>query len=231
MFLRLDTSTHTTRATSSNQTHLLSSRRASATSRRLTNVLVVTSSMRMVHRVHAHASHLRPLVALHSVLVVAATSLQHRLVHTTSSSHDTHHRTAASINNRYHHSPRRNRLLDSRRQTHERARLVVRVTNHRSVVTAATSQTTAIAHLVLHVAHNRSLRKLTQRKHVAHAHLRLLSAIHSLTRVHAFRSNEQLLVHLVVVTNQITHNHTLPTDCGTSREPEERHGPNRGRFL
>ena len=94
--LRLDTTTHTSSTTSSNETDLLSGAGASATSGRLTNVLVVTSSVRMVDRVHAHTSDLRPLVALHSVLVVAATSLQHRLVHTTTSSHNTDHSTATS---------------------------------------------------------------------------------------------------------------------------------------
>lgn len=93
--LRFHTSSNTSCATSRNETHLLSGTSASATSGRLTNVLVVTSSMRMIHRIHAHTAHLRPLIALHSELVVRTTRLQHRLVHAASSSNDTHHTTTA----------------------------------------------------------------------------------------------------------------------------------------
>ena len=100
-FLRLHTSTNTSSATSSNETDLLSGASATAASRRLTNVLVVTSSVRVIHRVHAHTAHLRPLIALHSELVVRTTRLQHRLVHAASASHDSHHATAATRYNQH----------------------------------------------------------------------------------------------------------------------------------
>ena len=94
--LGLHTSANTTRAASSNETDLLSGAGATAAGRRLTDVLVVASSVRVVHRVHAHAAHLRPLIALHSELVVRTARLQHRLVHAASASHDAHHSAAAA---------------------------------------------------------------------------------------------------------------------------------------
>ena len=99
-FLRLHTSADTSSATSRNETDLLSGARATAASRRLTNVLVVTSSVGVIHRVHAHTAHLRPLIALHSELVVRTTRLQHRLVHAASAGHDSHHATAATRYNK-----------------------------------------------------------------------------------------------------------------------------------
>ena len=100
-FLRLHTSADTSSATSRNETDLLSGASATAASRRLTNVLVVTSSVGMIHRVHAHTAHLRPLIALHSELVVRTTRLQHRLVHAASAGHDSHHATAATRYNQH----------------------------------------------------------------------------------------------------------------------------------
>lgn len=43
-------------------------------------MLVVASSVRMIHGVHGHAAHLGPAVPLHAVLMVGVASLEHRFL-------------------------------------------------------------------------------------------------------------------------------------------------------
>lgn len=51
-------------------------------------MLMVTSSVGMLHGVHAHTTHLGPGVPLHLVLVVGSTGLQQGLVYPASARHD-----------------------------------------------------------------------------------------------------------------------------------------------
>merc|ERR1711976_1033983 len=52
---------------------------------------MVTTTVRMLHRVHGHTTHLRPAVPLSLVFVVGTTSLQHGLVNTNTTSNNTNH--------------------------------------------------------------------------------------------------------------------------------------------
>merc|ERR1719189_1819229 len=75
----------------SDQTDLATSAGSSLDSRGLTNMLVVTTTMGMLHRVHSHTTYLRPAVPLDLVLMVRTSSLQHGLVNTASTSNNTNH--------------------------------------------------------------------------------------------------------------------------------------------
>ena len=55
----------------------------------VTNMLMVTTTVGMLHRVHSHTTHFRPAVPLGLVLVVGTTSLQHGLVNTATTSDNT----------------------------------------------------------------------------------------------------------------------------------------------
>ena len=77
------------------------------TCRRETNVLVITSSVRMLHWILRYTSHLGPAVALDTVLVVGTSSLEKGLVGTPTAGHHTDLRTHR----------RRHRLLSSGRET------------------------------------------------------------------------------------------------------------------
>jgi hypothetical protein len=96
----------TTRPPGCNETHLLPGRRVPPHRTRVTDMLVVTTSVGMLHGVHRHTPHLRPAVPLHLVLVVRVSGLQHRLLRPASARHLPHHRPA----------PARHHLLRSRRQ-------------------------------------------------------------------------------------------------------------------
>jgi len=84
-------SAETTGASGGDETDLLSSGRVSLDRRRMSDVLVVTSSVRMVNRVHADTTNFGPLVTLGLVFEVGAASLEDGLVDTTASRHDSDH--------------------------------------------------------------------------------------------------------------------------------------------
>lgn len=70
------------------ETGLLTGWRRTADGRGVTNVLVVTTTVWVVHRVHGNTTGSWPRVALDAELVVGTTSLEQRLVDTATSSDD-----------------------------------------------------------------------------------------------------------------------------------------------
>merc|ERR1712176_982523 len=84
----LDTS-ESSGTTGTNQTHLTSSRTFSSNGRWHTNVLMVTTSVRMLYRIFGYTTNLRPTIALHGILVVGASGLQQGFVCTSTTSHNT----------------------------------------------------------------------------------------------------------------------------------------------
>ena len=78
----------TTSATSGNQTDLATRRAEAVLGRRVTNVLVVTTTVRVLDGVHCHTTNLRPRVTLGLVLVPRATGLEHRLVNAAATGND-----------------------------------------------------------------------------------------------------------------------------------------------
>jgi hypothetical protein len=81
----------------------------------VTDVLVVTTTVGVLHGVHRHTTHARPRVALGLVLVVRSAGLEERLVDTTTASGNADARTGH----------RRDDLLGARRKPNPRlARLL-----------------------------------------------------------------------------------------------------------
>merc|ERR1719481_337158 len=83
-------SSQTTSTTGSNKTNLSSGRRVPPDCGGLSNMLMVTTTMRMLHRVHSHTTNFRPAVPLCLVLKICTPSFQQGLVNTTSTSNDSH---------------------------------------------------------------------------------------------------------------------------------------------
>ena len=127
----------------------------------MTNVLVVTSSVRMLDGVHGHTSDLGPLVALGLVLVVSTASLHDGLVHTTTASDDTD-RSAGK---------RRDGLLGARRQLDARLLGVGVVADDGGVVARRASDGAAVASLLLEVAHDGTLGHASNGEDVANSEL------------------------------------------------------------
>merc|ERR1719369_1766611 len=173
----------------SNQTDLATSTGSSLHSGGLSNMLVVTSSVGMLHRVHSNTTHLWPAVPLNLVLVVASASLQHRLVNTTTTSNYSDHGSVGGGDD----------FFVTTWQLHP-GPLGVRVMgNYGGVVTAGPCELATISDLLLEIADNSSLGHVANGHHVANGDMGLLTTVHELSGVHALGSHEQLLLSLVPV--------------------------------
>ena len=117
------------------------------TCRRETNVLVITSSVRMLHWILRYTSHLGPAVALDTVLVVGTSSLEKGLVGTSTAGHHTDLRTHR----------RRHRLLSSGRETKTGGTILIIVSYNDSKGTRSTGKGTTISCFALNVANNGTL--------------------------------------------------------------------------
>jgi len=153
----------------------------------VTDVLVVTTSVRVLDGVHGAATDLRPAVALDAVLVVAAASLKHRLVWTATTGNDTDSRTAGVLHP----------LLGSRWETDLGAGLLDIVSDESAVVARATGNDATVTRAHLQVGDDGTLRHRLYRQSVANDQLGFLAAVDELTGVHALHSGEQLLVEFV----------------------------------
>merc|ERR1719219_1166925 len=56
----------------------------------MTDMLMVTTTVRMLYGVHSHTSDLWPAVSLNSVFMVSSTSLQHGLIASTATGYQAH---------------------------------------------------------------------------------------------------------------------------------------------
>merc|ERR1719148_576743 len=83
--------TQTTSTTGGNKTSLFTGGSVTTDGGRMTNVLMVTSSVGMLDGVHRHTTDARPAVSLMLVLVVRGTSLQQGLLGTATTSDLTNH--------------------------------------------------------------------------------------------------------------------------------------------
>lgn len=154
----LDVSTETTSAAGSNETDLLTSGCVATHSGSVTNVLVVTTTVGMLHRVHGHTTDLGPGVALGLVLVVGVSGLEEGLVHTTSTSDHTDHGAAVGVDD----------LLGARRELDASLAGVRVLADDGGVVARGAGELATVSGLTLHVADNGTLRHLSDGKHVAH---------------------------------------------------------------
>mmetsp|Transcript_5753 Transcript_5753/g.8868 ORF Transcript_5753/g.8868 Transcript_5753/m.8868 type:complete len:215 (-) Transcript_5753:63-707(-) len=155
----------------------------------MTNMLMITTTMWMLDWIHSNTTHTRPRIALCFVLVVGITSLQERLVDTTTTSNDTD--CAASC--------RRYRLLGARREADARLASIFVVRDNSDVVARSTGEFTTVTSLDLNIAHSCTFWYTSKRKRVTHGQLCLCSAKHRLSCVHAFSGNKGLCHFLVTV--------------------------------
>ena len=82
-----------------NETNLLSRRSITPDSTSMTDMLVVTSSVGMLNRVHSNTTNLGPAVPLHSKLVVSISSLEKRLLSSPSTCNLPNHGPTVTWNN------------------------------------------------------------------------------------------------------------------------------------
>lgn len=138
-------------------TGLGTSRSVSSNGTGLTHVLLVTTSVGVIHGVHRHTSSLGPLVTLHSVLVESATSLEDGLVGTTTTSDQANHSTALVVDG----------LLGARRQADSANALVGILGHNDGIVSGGTAHSAAVTDLLLNIADDGTFGDLRHGKDVS----------------------------------------------------------------
>jgi len=179
LFFR-DTTSNSSRAAGGNKTDLSTRRRIPLRGRGFTDVLVVTTTVRVLDRVHRNTSDLRPAVTLGLILVEGTSGLKHWLVETTATTNNTNHSPASGLNN----------LLRAGRQTDTRGSIIQVVRNNRSVVSGGTSNFSTVSLFLLHVANNGTFRHSRKRKNVSNLQLSFDTAEQELSSVDAFSGDE-----------------------------------------
>merc|ERR1719188_1343512 len=178
-----------TSAARCDQAHLRSGRSVAAAGRRVADVLVVASSVRVLNGVHGGTADLGPAVALDAVLVVVVASLQHRLVHAAASRHDAHDGAAGGGQ----------RLPGARGHPNAGLPVVVGVAHHHAGRPRRARDPAAVGGLLLAHGDDGALWHLPHWHHVAHGELGLVAAVDELAGVQALHGHHQLLLQLVAV--------------------------------
>lgn len=125
--------------------------------RRVTNVLMVTSTVRVLDGVHRHTTDRGPAVPLHAVLVEGTASLQQRFVNAATAGDDAN-RTARE---------RAHQLLLPRGQTEAGLARVLNVANDLSEAARGPGVLGAVASGLLHLVNHRTGRHRLERQNVA----------------------------------------------------------------
>ena len=183
------TTTNTAGTAGSDQSDLLAGRAVAGDGRGVTNVLMVTTTVRVLNGVTGNTTDLGPAVVLGAEAVVRVTGLEDRLLDTATAGDDANHSAAAGGN----------RLLLTAGELEAAAASVFVVGDDDAVVTAGTGEDGTIAGLGLNVADDATLRDLAQGEDVANGELSLGSADDGLASEHTFAGNEEFLDALVLV--------------------------------
>jgi len=175
--------------TGSDETHLLSRGGTSGHGGRVTHVLVVSTTVRMLYWVHCDTTDLGPVVTFHSEFVEVVTSLKHRLISTTSTG-----------NNSYYASSRRHhRLLVTAREPDAALSSIVRVTDENARGTTRATEGASVSNLLLHHGHDRTLGALVQGNNVTHGKLGACAGIDKLPGVASFNGGDEGFANPVTV--------------------------------
>mmetsp|Transcript_26543 Transcript_26543/g.36281 ORF Transcript_26543/g.36281 Transcript_26543/m.36281 type:complete len:268 (+) Transcript_26543:40-843(+) len=187
--LVLVATTQDTCAAGSDEANLRTRARVARNRRGVAHVLVVTSSVRVLNRVHRRTADLRPGVALHPVLVEVVASLQHRLVHASTTRDKADNRAARGGD----------RLAGARRQADAGLLAIVRVAHDHARRARGASIASAVGGLLLTHGDHGTLGHLVEGHHVANRELRLGTAVHELAGVQTLNRHPLLLPQLVAV--------------------------------
>lgn len=157
--------------------------------RGLTDVLVVTTTVRVIDGVHGNTTSLGPRVALDGELVLGTTSLEQRLVGTATTGNDTNHTAGSVLDD----------LLGTGGELDTGLAILGVVANNGNVVTGGTAKRTTVTRLLLDVGDDGTLGHGGEREDVADGQGSVLTGVDELAGVHALVGDEGLGDHLVTV--------------------------------
>lgn len=145
-----------------------------------TDMLVVTTTVGVVHGVHGHTTSLGPAVALDGELVLGTRSLQHGLVCSATTSDNTDHSTGGGVND----------LLGTGGQLDAGLALIGVVADDGDVVSGGTAQSATVTNLLLDVGNDGTLGHGAERQDVTDGQGGVLSGVDELASVHALVGDE-----------------------------------------
>lgn len=141
---------------------------------------MVTTTVRVIYRVHSNTTSSGPRVPLDLELVMSTTSLEQRLVNTTTASYDTDSSTRSG----------RNSLLSTRRKTDTGSFTVGIVSNDGSVVTRGTGERATVTGFLLDIANDGTFGKRGEGENVGNVQSSFLAAVDELTGRETFGGNK-----------------------------------------
>lgn len=150
-------------------------------------MLMVSTTVRMLYRIHSHTANLGPRVALYPVLVVGSARLEHWLFRAASPGHLAHRCAAVAAND----------FLATRWELDASDSSIGVVRHDDGVVSRASSEGAPIPRAFLDVANDGPFGHFADGLDVADVQASVLAAVEVLPGIHAFRSNEKLLILLV----------------------------------
>ena len=156
---------------------------------RTTDVLVVTTSERVLHWVLRHTPNLGPAVAFDGVLVVGAPGLKERLVRASASGNDSDLRPGVGGHG----------FLPSRGKSKAGCLGLLVVGDDHGEAAGSASEGAAVSRFAFDVADDGALRHGLEWEDVADGQIGLLSAVHELTGVHPLGCEHELRIALEFV--------------------------------
>jgi len=187
--LELDTSSNSTGSSSSNQTDLSTGRLPPRDGCWLTDVLMVTTTVRMFDWVHADTSDLREHLSLGLEHVVFFAGLQDGLLVSATASNDSDHATGVTLDCFFVTGWKLDSGLGA----------VFGLADDGDEGTGASGESTTIVIVLLDIAHGGTFWDSIDREDVSGGDLGLGSAVNVLANVHGLSSDEMLDVLLVLV--------------------------------
>jgi len=187
--LDISTTSNSTGSSGGNETDLSTRRSISTDSRRNTDVLLVTTTERMVNGVHGNSSNLRPSLSESLHLVEDSTSLKDRLINSFTGGDETDHSSGFTGKGL---SGTGGKLDSSLAQ-------IIGVTDDNGRSTRASSELTLITGLVFNVTDGSTFGNLVDGKDVTSSQRSLGTSVDELTSVHSFNSDEVVVSESVLI--------------------------------
>jgi len=178
-----------TSSSSGNETDFLTMRGISADSWGMTNMLLITTTMRMIYWIHSHTSNSWPASSLRFVFVMLASGLANWLVRSSTSSTNSYHSSAIAWNWSSATTWESDSGLSS----------IITVTNDNSWCSTGSCERSSVSCLSFTIWNNSSFRKKVHRQDISHGESSFGTSIDKLTSVHTFYCNEILSSMLVSV--------------------------------
>ena len=152
-------------------------------------MLMVTTTVNVINRIHSNTSGLGPRVSLDTVLVEGPSSLQDGFINSSTAGNNTDHPPCTT----------RDDFLCTRREFQPCLSLINIVTNDNDIVARCSAQSTAVTHFLLDIGNNGSFRHGTEWENITDCQVCPFTGIDELACVHSLVGDEGFGAELIAV--------------------------------